>query len=104
MSPASPHQQALSTAIRSLAASGSPGCILDAAGAFLFLNEAWERLPPEAGGPPPCGTSLVGKPFAERFPEGPLRGACAAAVEEVLASRSAAPRVLAGEWNDAATA
>jgi hypothetical protein len=104
MSSASPHQQALSAAIRSLAASGSPGCILDAAGAFLFVNEAWERLPPDAGGPPPCGGPLVGTPFTDRLPEGPIRGACAAAVEGALASRSGAPRVLAGEWNDAATA
>jgi hypothetical protein len=104
MSSVSPHQHALSTAIRSLAASRSPGCILDTAGAFLFVNEAWERLPPDAGGPPPCGTPLVGTPFAARLPDGPLRGACAAAVADVLASRGPAPRVLAGEWNDAATA
>lgn len=104
MSPASLHQSALSTAIRTLAASGSPGCILDVAGAFLFVNEAWQKLPPEAGGPPPCGTSLVGTPFAAVLPEGPLRGACAAAVDDALASRGASPRMLAGEWNDASTA
>jgi hypothetical protein len=103
MSHGSPHQTALSTAIRTLSASGSPGCILDVAGAFLFVNEAWEKLPPEAAGPPASGAPLVGTPFAERFPEGPLRCACASAIGTALASRCGS-QLLAGEWNDASTA
>jgi hypothetical protein len=96
----SPHQSALSAAIRTLAASRVPGCILDGAGTFLFVNEAWENLPAEAGGPGGAGGPLVGTRFADTMPPGPFRGACAAAVDDVLAARGPSPRVLTSEWND----
>jgi hypothetical protein len=103
MASSSPHQSTLSCAIRALSASRAAGCILDAQGAFLFVNDAWQRLPPEAGGPPPGDATLIGTPFAAAT--GPaLREAYAAAIADALAKRGQLPRVLAGEWNDGQTA
>jgi hypothetical protein len=99
----SPHQSALSVAIRALSASRAAGCILDARGSFLFVNEAWQRLPPEAGGPPVEGATLIGVPFADAASPA-LRQAYGEAIADALASRGRVPRVLAGEWNDGETA
>lgn len=96
------HQSALSSAIRAVAGSGTPACIVDARGTFLFANEAWERLPPFAGGAD-GGTALVGRGFAEHLPAGPLRDTCARALADAVAGRRGT-RVLTGEWNDAETA
>jgi hypothetical protein len=100
----SPRQHALSNAIRALSASRTPGCILDASGAFLFVNEPWERLPPEAGGQPASGASLVGSAFVDSVSCPGVRDALSAAIRDALAARGPLPRVLPGEWNDAETA
>jgi hypothetical protein len=99
-----PHQRALSSAIRSLSASRWPGCILDPRGVFLFVNDAWERLPPEAGGPLSRGEPLVGQRFAGGAASGAVRAAYASAIDDALANRGPRPRVVAGEWNDEETA
>ena len=39
----SAHQQALAAVIRGLSATREAGCLVDAGGTFLFVNEAWQR-------------------------------------------------------------
>jgi hypothetical protein len=96
-------RDAISTAIRTAAASRSPACILDTDGAFLFVNEAWEQLPPEAGGPSAAGAPLVGSSFLAREAQTAIRDAWRSALAAALSGR-AEPRIVASEWNDGETA
>jgi hypothetical protein len=97
------HQRALSTAIRQVGSLRTPACIVDAEARFLFVNDAWQRLPPDAGGPVLAGAPLVGASFLDAERQPAIRAAWQAALAEVLAGR-ALPRVLASEWNDGETA
>jgi len=82
-------QNALAVAIRHLAAEKSPACLLDASGAFLFVNDAWEGRARESGSGP---GSLIGTPWLEHFPAGPVRCRHAALLEQTLHPAAPGPR------------
>jgi hypothetical protein len=60
------HPSPLSDVIRRLAAVRDPACLLDASGNFLFVNDAWDRGAPEAGGRR-LEAQLVGTSWLDRF-------------------------------------
>jgi hypothetical protein len=79
------HQNALSVAIRSLAAAHGPACLLDASGTFLFVNEAWDRHAAENGGAPSClGASLIGTAWLDHIRGAAVREAHAQVLERAL--------------------
>lgn len=95
-------QNALSVAIRHLAAERSPACLLDASGTFLFVNEAWDRHAFENGGAPGClGSSLIGTAWLDHIKGDDVRRQCAELLERALHPRAGASRrvVQVGESN-----
>lgn len=59
-----PHSP-LAEVIRRLSAAREPACLLDAAGTYLFVNEAWSDGP--AAGSEPEGRELVGTSWLDGF-------------------------------------
>jgi hypothetical protein len=79
------HHNALSVAIRSLAAAHGPACLLDASGTFLFVNEAWDRHAAENGGAPRClGSSLIGTAWLDHIHGAEVRASHAQVLERAL--------------------
>lgn len=96
------HHNALSAAIRHVATSPSPACILDGHGAYLFANDAWQRAS-SGRGRAGDGEPLVGRPFLDGLENDDLRRVWAVALDHVL-SGAAQRRVVTGEDNTAAVA
>ena len=100
------HQNALSTAIRALAAERHPACLLDTQAAFLFVNEAWDRRAIEGGqDPSTLGGALIGTSWLVSVAGEEARRRRADLFERALRAR--APRravTQVGEWNTPSTA
>jgi hypothetical protein len=100
------HQNAISTAIRALAAERHPACLLDTQAAFLFVNEAWDRRAIECGHhPSTLGGALIGTSWFDRVAGEEARLHRANLFARALRAR--APRravVQVGEWNTPSTA
>jgi hypothetical protein len=95
-------------ALRHLASTQDPGCLVDPGGTILLVNEAWERLALERGAGDRClADALVGTRWLDQIsgdaPRRLLRGIFARAVAR-FRSGSAAPAVVVVEANDAAVA
>ncbi len=100
------HQNTLSTAIRTLATEKHPACLIDTQGAFLFVNEAWDRRALEGGEDPSAlGSALIGTSWLACIPGEEARRRHADLLERALHARG--PRraiVQVGEWNTPSTA
>ncbi|GEJ58808.1 PAS domain-containing protein [Anaeromyxobacter diazotrophicus] len=89
------HHTALAAAIRSLASEKSPGCLLDAQGTFLFVNEAWERHAAENGGGPGCfGEALIGTRWLDHIHGDEVRQRYAALLQRALDASVPRPRTV----------
>jgi hypothetical protein len=100
------HQNALSTVIRALATERNPACLIDTQGAFLFVNEAWDRRAVEGGqGASGMGGALIGTSWLARIPGEDARRRHADLFERALRARGPRPAILqVGEWNTPTTA
>lgn len=86
---------ALATAIRSLAAERNPGCLVDAQGAILFVNEAWERHAAEhPGAAGEAGEPLVGTRWLDHVGGEAVRDRCAALFARALEPAGPRPRAV----------
>lgn len=89
------HQNILATVIRGLASAKSPGCLLDSQGAFLFVNEAWDRHAVMNGGSPQClGAALIGTSWLDHIQGDEVRRIHAELLARALAARAPNPRPL----------
>jgi len=101
------HQNALSTAIRALAAERHPACLLDTQAAFLFVNEAWDRRAIEGGqDPSTLGGALIGTSWLDHIHGDEVRQLHASLLERALRARGPRPRpiIQVGESNTPTTA
>jgi hypothetical protein len=87
------HTSALSAVIRGLASDKHPGCVLDAQGTFLFVNEAWDRHAAENGGGRAClGETLIGTPWLDHIVGDDVRARHADLLRRALRSPGPKPR------------
>jgi len=101
------HHSAVATAIRNLAAEKSSACLLDSQGAFLFVNEAWDRHAAQNGGGPSClGASLIGTRWLDHVRGDEVREGLADLLARALRDPGPRPRPLLqmGECNTPTTA
>jgi len=96
----SPHQQALATVIRGLSATREAGCLLDAGGTFLFVNEAWQREATGGGD----GAAVIGTHWLEGLRGQDVRRAHAELLARALAPPHPRGLVLVAEANTATRA
>jgi hypothetical protein len=96
----SAHQQALAAVIRGLSATREAGCLLDAGGTFLFVNEAWQREA-SAGG---SGAAEIGTRWLDGVRGEEVRRAHAELLARALAPPHPRGLMLVAEANTATRA